>query len=57
MALVIFEGYTIAAAATVLGLTQAAAKTRMHRARLRMRATVQGQADVVAAQFPKGERS
>ena len=35
MSLVVFEEYTIAAAASVLNLTPAAAKSRMHRARLR----------------------
>ncbi|UXM92607.1 RNA polymerase sigma factor [Paenarthrobacter sp. JL.01a] len=38
VSLVIFEDYTIAEAAKVLDLTPAAAKTRMHRARQRMKA-------------------
>jgi RNA polymerase sigma-70 factor (ECF subfamily) len=42
--LVIFEEHTIAAAAAVLGLTPAAAKSRMHRARQRLRAALDGDA-------------
>ncbi|MBT2537352.1 RNA polymerase sigma factor [Arthrobacter sp. ISL-69] len=37
VSLVIFEKYTIAAAASVLNLTPSAAKTRVHRARQRMK--------------------
>jgi DNA-directed RNA polymerase specialized sigma24 family protein len=37
VSLVIIEGYSIAAAATALDLTPAAAKSRMHRARQRMK--------------------
>lgn len=42
VSLVIFEGYTIAAAAAVLQLTPAAAKSRMHRARSRMKTALTG---------------
>ncbi len=37
VSLIVFEDHTIAAAAAVLGLTPAAAKSRMHRARQRLR--------------------
>jgi RNA polymerase sigma factor (sigma-70 family) len=37
VALVMLEGYTVADAAVVLGLTPAGTKTRLHRARLRLR--------------------
>ncbi|GKV74505.1 RNA polymerase sigma factor [Pseudarthrobacter sp. NCCP-2145] len=40
--LVVFEDHTIAAAAAVLDLTPAAAKSRMHRARQRLRAALEG---------------
>lgn len=42
VSLVVFEQYTIAAAATILNLTPSAAKTRMHRARQRMKAAISG---------------
>lgn len=42
MTLVVFEDHTIAAAAAVLNLTPAAAKSRMHRARQRLRAALEG---------------
>jgi RNA polymerase sigma factor (sigma-70 family) len=42
VSLVVFEQYTIAAAARVLNLTPGAAKTRMHRARQRMKAAISG---------------
>lgn len=38
ISLVVFEGYSVTAAATILGLTTSAAKTRMHRARERLKA-------------------
>lgn len=44
VSLVVFEEHTIAAAATVLKLTPAAAKSRMHRARQRLRAALDGSA-------------
>jgi RNA polymerase sigma-70 factor (ECF subfamily) len=40
VSLVVFEEYTIAAAAAVLNLTPAAAKSRMHRARQRMKTAI-----------------
>lgn len=40
VSLVVFEEHTIAAAAAVLNLTPAAAKSRMHRARQRLRAAL-----------------
>ncbi len=40
VSLVVLEGFTIAEAAGILGLTPSAAKTRLHRARLRLRAAV-----------------
>lgn len=42
VSLVVFEEYTIAAAASVLNLTPAAAKSRMHRARQRMKTALTG---------------
>ena len=42
MTLIVFEEHTIAAAAAVLNLTPAAAKSRMHRARQRLRAALNG---------------
>jgi RNA polymerase sigma factor (sigma-70 family) len=42
VSLVVLEEYTIAAAAAVLNLTPGAAKTRMHRARQRMKNALQG---------------
>lgn len=42
VSLVVFEEYTIAAAASVLNLTPAAAKSRMHRARQRMKTAFTG---------------
>lgn len=42
VSLVVFEEYTIAAAAAVLGLTPAAAKSRLHRARQRMKTAING---------------
>jgi RNA polymerase sigma factor (sigma-70 family) len=40
VSLVVFEEYTLAAAAAVLDLTPAAAKSRMHRARQRMKTAI-----------------
>jgi RNA polymerase sigma factor (sigma-70 family) len=42
VSLVVFENYTIAAAAAVLNLTPGAARTRMHRARRRMKTAITG---------------
>lgn len=42
VSLVVFEDYSLAAAAAVLNLTPGAAKTRMHRARQRMKAAMTG---------------
>jgi RNA polymerase sigma-70 factor (ECF subfamily) len=42
VSLVVFEERTIAAAAVVLGLTPAAAKSRMHRAKQRLRTALDG---------------
>lgn len=42
VSLVVFEDYSLAAAAAVLNLTPGAAKTRMHRARQRMKAAMAG---------------
>lgn len=40
VSLIVFEEYTVAAAAAVLNLTPAAAKSRMHRARQRMKKAI-----------------
>ncbi|UZX01367.1 sigma-70 family RNA polymerase sigma factor [Arthrobacter sp. CDRTa11] len=42
VSLVVFEEYTVAAAAAVLGLSPAAAKSRVHRARKRMKTAING---------------
>jgi RNA polymerase sigma-70 factor (ECF subfamily) len=42
VSLIVFEEHTLAAAAAVLSLTPAAAKSRMHRARQRLRAALDG---------------
>ncbi|MDR7158452.1 RNA polymerase sigma-70 factor (ECF subfamily) [Arthrobacter sp. BE255] len=41
VSLVVFEDYTIASAANLLAITPSAAKTRMHRARQRMKLSVE----------------
>ncbi|RAM37217.1 RNA polymerase sigma factor [Arthrobacter globiformis] len=59
VSLVVFEEYPIAAAAAVLNLTPGAAKTRMHRARQRMKKAIQGtqSAPISASPVLEGERS
>ncbi|SDM04493.1 Sigma-70, region 4 [Arthrobacter sp. ok362] len=59
MSLVVFEEYSIAAAAAVLRLTPGAAKTRMHRARQRMKNALQGTQPAPISTTPvlEGERS
>ncbi len=54
VSLVVFEGYTIAAAAATLELTPEAAKSRMHRARHRMKTALNGIAQPAPAL--EGER-
>lgn len=58
--LVVFEEHTIVAAATVLHLTPAAGKSRMHRARQRLRAALNGEASTNTPTAPtpvlEGER-
>ncbi|WP_091466204.1 RNA polymerase sigma factor [Paenarthrobacter nitroguajacolicus] len=54
VSLVVFEGYTIAAAAATLELTPEAAKSRMHRARQRMKTALNGIAQPAPAL--EGER-
>jgi len=49
LSLVVFEDHTLAAAATVLNLTPGAAKTRMHRARQRLKAALSEPRPVTAA--------
>ena len=56
VSLVIFEEYTLAAAAAALNLTPGAAKTRMHRARQRMKAAIDGAAGPIRAAAVEGER-
>lgn len=55
VSLVVFEEYTIAAAAAVLNLTPAAAKSRMHRARQRMKTAIIG--ELRPAPALEGDRS
>lgn len=57
VSLVVFEEYTLAAAAAVLNLTPGAAKTRMHRARQRMKAAIHGDAEAGPSRVLEGERS
>ena len=57
VSLVVLEDYTIAAAAAVLRLTPGAAKTRLHRARQRMRNALQvSPAGLATAPVLEGER-
>lgn len=59
--LVVFEEHTIVAAAAVLNLTPAAAKSRIHRARQRLRAALDGDASINPPTAPtpvlEGERT
>jgi RNA polymerase sigma factor (sigma-70 family) len=57
--LVAWEGLTSAEAATVLGISRVAARSRLHRARHRARQALQGTADrsVLTAQATRGETS
>ncbi|WP_104199144.1 RNA polymerase sigma factor [Cryobacterium sp. Y29] len=56
VSLVMLEGYTIAAAALVLGLTSSGAKTRLHRARLRLRVAM-GETPIPSSRtIPEGGR-
>ncbi|MFJ5694135.1 RNA polymerase sigma factor [Arthrobacter sp. NPDC093125] len=59
VSLVVFEEYTIAAAAAVLNLTPGAAKTRMHRARQRMKNALTGEQPASTSTTPvlEGELS
>lgn len=60
VSLIVFEDHTIAAAAAVLGLTPAAAKSRMHRARQRLRNALDRHAPTLPPTAPtpvlEGER-
>ena len=56
VSLVVFEEYTLAAAAAVLNLTPGAAKTRMHRARRRMKAAIDGAAGATPAPVVERQR-
>jgi RNA polymerase sigma-70 factor (ECF subfamily) len=59
VSLVVFEDYTIAAAAAVLNLTPGSAKTRLHRARQRMKSALTGTHPVPTQRSTvlEGERS
>lgn len=58
VSLVVFEDFTIAAAAAVLELTPGSAKTRMHRARQRMKVALSGTHHVpTPTTVLEGERS
>jgi len=58
VSLIVFEEHTIAAAAAVLNLTPAAAKSRLHQARQRLRAALNGNASAQNPPTPvlEGER-
>jgi RNA polymerase sigma-70 factor (ECF subfamily) len=49
VSLVVYEDYSLADAGAVLNLTPGAAKTRMHRARQRMKAAINGAAGATPA--------
>ncbi|MCO4275229.1 sigma-70 family RNA polymerase sigma factor [Pseudarthrobacter sp. HLT3-5] len=55
VSLVVFEEYTIAAAASILEMSPAAAKSRMHRARQRMKTAINGAAGPEPAAALEGE--
>lgn len=55
VSLVVFEEYTLADAAAVLNMAPGAAKTRMHRARQRMKAAINGAAGSIPAAVVEGE--
>lgn len=57
VSLVVFEEYPIAAAATILKLKPGTAKTRLHRARLRMKAAIKAAIQPQTSSVLKGERS
>lgn len=57
VSLVVFEDYTLAAAAAVLNLTPGAAKTRMHRARQRMKKAIVREGKPLPAAELEGELS
>ncbi|HEY5224914.1 MAG TPA: RNA polymerase sigma factor [Microbacteriaceae bacterium] len=54
VSLVVLEGYPIAEAATVLGCSTSAAKTRLHRARTRLRATLHAAPESTARPTEEG---
>ena len=54
VSLVVLEGYTIAAAATILGLSPSAAKSRMYRARERLKDTVGRPSQIADNEFSNG---
>lgn len=55
--LVALEGFTITEAAAVLGLSATAAKTRLHRARIRLRQVLAGHPEALRHLAPAGEPS
>lgn len=56
VSLVVFEEFSLADAAAALGMTAGTAKTRMHRARNRMKAAINRAAGPVPAAAVEGER-
>ncbi len=57
LTLVIFEDYSIAAASSIVGLTPQAAKSRLHRARERMRTALEGHTRTASSLITEGNRS
>jgi RNA polymerase sigma factor (sigma-70 family) len=57
VSLVVFEEYSLAAAAAILHITPGAAKTRMHRARRRMRAAIAEGANPSSGAIAEGNLS
>ncbi len=54
VSLVVLEGYTIAAAATILGLSPSAAKSRMYRARERLKDALERPSQIADNEFSNG---
>jgi RNA polymerase sigma-70 factor (ECF subfamily) len=57
VSLVVLEGYPVAGAAIALGLKPAAAKTRLHRARVRLRAAMGETSSTRSLTIPEGGQS
>ncbi|WP_323959356.1 sigma-70 family RNA polymerase sigma factor [Arthrobacter sp. JZ12] len=56
-ALVVIQGYPISMAAHMVGLTEGAAKTRIRRARIRLRSCLEGHPELARVEAAEGARS